>query len=124
MHEFEDTHAWVRGELMDQLEDLFVPCFAQDVQWWARARDAWDFEGDDGALLGDSNLNRRHLLCFYFLDNGNRVSRESWEAGRQSVTAVSIRYRGPVRVRLRHGGQLVEHRLQPTQESPDFGVGN
>lgn len=120
-----DAQDWVREEVIRHLEALFVPVSAQDAEWWTRLRNTYEFQGHEegGALLGDSNLNKRHLLYVYFRNDGRRVARDSWEAGRQSVTSVSIRYRGPARFRPRHPGaqQLVEHRLRPNEVSPVFG---
>jgi hypothetical protein len=123
-------HAEVQEQLMRQLESLLEPCSAQDAEWWARMRNSYDFEPDDGSLLGDSRLNERYLLYFYFRDGPGRVTHDNWDpanqAGRRNVTSVSIRYRGPARFRLRHpGGQqfidVIEHRLRPNQVSPVFG---
>jgi hypothetical protein len=115
-------HAEVQEQLMRQLESLFLPCSAQDAEWWARMRNSYVFECDDGSMLGESDINKRYALYLYFRDDGQRVTRESW-ARRESVTDVVIRYRGPASFRLRHPGgqQLLEHRLRPNQESEDFG---
>ena len=119
-----DTQDWVRNEVVRELQSLFVPLTAQDANWWTRFRGSWDFQGeeeDGGLLLGD-NLNRRHLLYLEFLDNGNRITREPWAAGRHHITSVAIRYRGPARFRPRHPNrqQFLEHRLRPNQQSPVF----
>ena len=122
-----DTQDRVREEVIRHLESVFVPVSAQDAEWWTRLRNTYEFQGHEegGALLGDSNLNKRHLLYVYFRNDGRRVTRAAWESGRQSgvVTSVSIRYRGPARFRPRHPGaqQLVEHRLRPNEVSPVFG---
>jgi hypothetical protein len=120
-----DTHDWVREEVIRHLEALFVPVSAQAAEWWTRLRNTYEFAGCDagGALLGDSNLNQRHLLYVYFRNDGNRVARDSWQAGRQSVTSVSIRYRGPAQLRPRHPREqhFTEYRLRPNQVSPVFG---
>jgi hypothetical protein len=120
-----DTQDWVREEVIRHLEALFVPVSAQDAEWWTRLRNTYEFQGHEegGAVLGDSNLNKRHLLYVYFRNDGRRVARDSWEAGRQSVTSVSIRYRGPAQFRLRHprGQDFTEYRLRPNEVSPIFG---
>jgi hypothetical protein len=120
-----DTQDWVREEVIRHLEALFVPVSAQDAEWWTRLRNTYEFQGHEegGALLGDSNLNKRHLLYVYFRNDGNRVARDSWEAGRQNVTSVSIRYRGPAQLRPRHPREqdFTEYRLRPNQVSPVFG---
>jgi hypothetical protein len=125
MEDNADTQDWVREEVIGQLESLFVPLTAQDADWWTRFRNSYNFQGeeDDGGLLLGDNLNRRHLLYVEFLDNGHRITREPWAAGRHHLTSVAIKYRGPARFRKRHpnGQQLLEHRLRPNQPSPVFG---
>jgi hypothetical protein len=120
-------HEWVLEQVMQQLESLLEPCSAQDAGWWARVRNSYQFEGGDGALLGDREFNKQHLLFLYFRDDGRRITLDDWLAGRRSVTSVSILYRGPARFRPRHPSaqqnrqQLTEYRSRPNEVSPVFG---
>jgi len=99
VEEFEETHDRVLFLVIQQLESLLAPRSAQDAVWWARVRNSYKFERGNGALLGDSEFNDRHLLFLYFYVDGQRITIVDWEAGRRNVTSVGIYYRGPARFR-------------------------